>query len=81
MSSSVRGRFWAESGLAVLAAVLGGLTVAWPDWIEEVFGIDPDGGSGLVEWLVVVVLAATAVVSGLLARAERRRAVAHRGHP
>lgn len=77
MSTSVRVRFWVETGLAGLAAVLGGLTLLWPDWIEEVFGIDPDGGSGLVEWLVVMVLAATAVNLGLLARAERRRSVAH----
>lgn len=56
----------------ILAVVLGAatiLTAVWPDWIEGLFGVDPDGGNGSVEWLIVAVLAvATVVVAGLARR-------------
>jgi len=70
----VRKRFWAEIGLGATSATLLVLTAAWPDWIEEVVGIDPDGGNGSLEWAIVVVLAICALSMPLLARAEWRRA-------
>ena len=42
-----------------------------PDWIEEVFPIDPDGGNGAVEWLVVAALALATIALGALAWRER----------
>jgi hypothetical protein len=43
------------------------------DWIEEVFGVEPDGGNGLLEFAPIVVLAVAAVVLCLrVARARRR---------
>ncbi|MGY1503736.1 ABC transporter permease (plasmid) [Streptomyces sp. QTS52] len=68
----LRGRI--EAVLAVVSGLLCLLTLFWPEWIEEVFGVDPDQHSGALEWsIAVVALCATAVFS-LLARAEFRRA-------
>ena len=58
--------------LAGASATLALLTLVVPDWIEAVLHVDPDGGNGSVEWLVVLVLAAAAVVFGAMARAELR---------
>jgi len=49
-------------------------TAAWPDWIEAVLGVEPDGGDGSLEWAIVVVLAVGAVVPPVLARREWLRA-------
>ena len=78
MAGSLRRRylFLAETVLAVLTGVLGLVTAVWPDWIEIVFGVEPDQGSGALEWGLVVALFAASAVCGLLARAERRRAAA-----
>jgi MFS superfamily sulfate permease-like transporter len=70
----VRNRFWAEVVLGVLSAALLILTTAWPDWIESVFRVDPDGGNGALEWAVVVVLATCTVALPLMAGSEWRRA-------
>lgn len=32
------------------------VTAVWPDWIEEVTGLEPDNGSGTVEWLFLGVV-------------------------
>jgi hypothetical protein len=57
-----------------LSTFLGALTVAWKDWIEAVFGVDPDHHSGSLEWLVVVALFAAAAGLGVSARTVWRRA-------
>lgn len=49
------------------------VTLAWHDWIETVFGIDPDHGGGWLEWLIVGVLVVATITFGALARADRRR--------
>ncbi len=59
-----------ESVLAVVAGALAVITLFWPTWIEALFGVEPDGGSGEAEWVFVVVLALVAAVSGLLARRD-----------
>ena len=66
-------RFWLASALATASAVLLVVTVFWHEWIEVVFHVDPDGGSGAAEWLVVVVLGTLSAVSALAARFEWRR--------
>ena len=59
----------------VLAAILGMatiLTAVWPDWIEGLFGFDPDGGNGTTEWWIVVVLAVATIAVAALARRDLR---------
>jgi hypothetical protein len=69
----LRRRFWAEMAMALASGSLLILTLAWKDWIEIVFRVDPDHRSGALEWLIVVVaLAATATFTAL-ARYEWRR--------
>ena len=68
-----RVRFWVEAAWAAAGLVLAVLTVVTRDWVELVTGTDPDGGSGALEWGVVIVLLALAVLSGTLAAAEWRR--------
>lgn len=72
---SVRKRFWVEAGAAALSGLLGLLTLVWPDWIEEIFGWDPDQHSGAYEWLIVALLAVVAVGSAVIARIEWRRSI------
>ena len=62
-----------EIGLATATGLLTIVTLISREWIEIVFGVDPDQGSGALEWLLVVVLAATTLIFGLLARNEWRR--------
>jgi hypothetical protein len=71
--SNVRKRFYAESCLAVLLTGLVVLTMVWPDWIEELTGLDPDAHNGSVEWMFVAGLVLAAAVSALQARREYRR--------
>lgn len=70
----VRRRFFLETSLAACSGVLGVVTVAWRSWIETLFGVDPDHGSGTVEWLIIFCLLAVALALSLTARAEWRRA-------
>jgi apolipoprotein N-acyltransferase len=72
--STLRKRFWIESVAAGLCTFLFVVTLTWHDWLELVFGIDPDSGSGAAEWLIVGVTAALALTCSLLARIEWRRA-------
>jgi hypothetical protein len=72
MNERVRLRFWLESGLACLSTVLAVVTVIHRAWIESVFGIDPDQGSGAAEWLIVVAALAIAVTAAFIARQEWR---------
>jgi hypothetical protein len=73
MSGGLRPRFWVEVALAGVSASLFVATVVVPDWIEVVFGVDPDRGSGALEVLVSVVALTVSVCFALLAHVERRR--------
>lgn len=70
----MRKRFYTEAALAVATFVLAVVTLINQEWIEAVFGVDPDHGNGSLEWIMVGVLAVATVVFGLLAFSERRRA-------
>jgi hypothetical protein len=74
MGRTVRIRFWIEAALASLAAGLLVLTLILREWIELLFGVDPDGGDGSLERAVVAVLLVATVVFAWLARVEWRRA-------
>jgi hypothetical protein len=72
MSDGIRVRFWFESSLACLTTLLAVVTVVHRTWIESVFGIDPDQGSGAAEWLIVLAALAIAVSAAYFARQEWR---------
>ena len=69
----VRRRFWVETALAAATGLLAVITLLSKDWIETVFGIDPDEGSGALEWALVLTLLAVTVILGVVARQEWRR--------
>ena len=66
--------FWAETVVCGAGTFLGLLTIVWHDWIEGVFGVDPDHGNGSAEWLAVVLLLVIGAVAGVLARRGWHRA-------
>ncbi len=69
---NLRWRFWIESALAVLAVALAVITIVWPDWIELVFGVEPDEGNGSIEVMIAVGAAVVAIAFSLLAGFEWR---------
>jgi DMSO/TMAO reductase YedYZ heme-binding membrane subunit len=76
MKSAVRARFWVEAVAAWLAASVAVLTLFWHDWIEAIFGFDPDRHNGSAEWAIIAALFTFSLALALAARAERRRALA-----
>ena len=72
-SPGLRARFWIEVVMASVTGFVAILTLVWRDWIETVFGVDPDHGNGSLEWIVVVALAVVTVALVVGARVEWRR--------
>ena len=52
MGASPRTRSRVEVGFAGVATIVFVVTFLWKDWIEILFGVDPDAGSGALEWLI-----------------------------
>lgn len=67
-----RSRLRVDVVLASLNAFLLILTLFVPDWIEVVFRVDPDAGSGELEWLIAGAFALGTVGFGLAASREWR---------
>jgi hypothetical protein len=74
MPSGLRRRFWLESVLGSVTGAVAIITLFWQDWIETIFGVDPDKHSGSAEWLVVLILLAVTSALAIGARLEWRRA-------
>lgn len=73
MRRGSRARAWLETVLAVVGLGLALLTLAWREWIEALFGVDPDRHSGALELLVAgAFLVASALLSGQARRDWRR---------
>ncbi len=68
----------AEAVAAVVFGVLAVLTLLVPDWIEAVFGVEPDGSSGAAEWLIVTAFGLVALVLAALSARTWRSARAVR---
>lgn len=75
----MRIRFGVEVALAVLTAALAVLTLISREWIELLFGFDPDNGSGALEWAIVVALVIASAALALIARWDWRRHIAAAG--
>jgi hypothetical protein len=58
-------------GLASLALAV--LTVVNKEWIEELTGLEPDAGSGALEWGIVIAFGLAAVLLGRMAWRDRQR--------
>lgn len=74
MKKEVGAAFWFELVLASFSFSLVVLTAVWHDWVEGIFGFDPDRHNGSFEWELVIVCCLLAVLFGVLARREWRRA-------
>jgi hypothetical protein len=62
---------------SVLGSATGCLTIVtlfWHEWIEAVFGENPDQGNGSAEWLIVIALLTITIILAVAARFEWRRA-------
>ena len=69
----LRRRLRIEVVLAAISAALCVLTLVFPEWIEELTGLEPDAGSGALEWIIAGVFLVAAVVSTVLARRDYKR--------
>jgi|tagenome__1003787_1003787.scaffolds.fasta_scaffold18449509_2 hypothetical protein len=69
----LRRRFWLEAVLCAAFLVLTVVTLVNPEWIEAVFRVDPDRGSGALEWGIVAATGVAALVTAALAGVEWRR--------
>lgn len=74
-------RFRIEIATASIAFALFVLTLAWSDWIEILFGWDPDDHSGTAEWAIVGGLLVLALLLFGAARSEWRRLQAAEARP
>lgn len=79
----IRTRFWFEAVCGTVGTVLFLGTLATREWIELIFGVDPDGGSGTLEFAIASSLLAFATCSSWLAlRMEKTGPdLRHRGCP
>ena len=74
----VRARLRIEVVLTIISAMLFALTAVFPQWIEELTGLEPDAGSGALEWLIAGAFFVAAVISAVLARRDYRLLTSHR---
>lgn len=72
MSRTFRARL--ELVLAVGFVGLAVVTAIWPTWIESIFEVAPDGGSGAAEWWIVAVFGVAGLAAAILARRDFRLA-------
>jgi hypothetical protein len=73
MERQLRRRLRIEATLAGLSFALFALTLVFPEWIEATTGLEPDAGSGALEFIISGALLLIAIGSALLARRDRRR--------
>lgn len=70
MKHQISRRFWVLAAFAIATCILGLVTLIARDWIETLFGVDPDGGNGLTEWMIVAALFGSTLIAAGLARRE-----------
>jgi hypothetical protein len=67
-------RFWITLISATTATALLVLTIVQPQWIELLFGVDPDHANGTLEWALVTALAVATVALWAWSGLQWRRA-------
>lgn len=65
----IPGKFLTQTGMPALS-LLGCFTAWRHDWIESALGVDPDSGSGLFEWALVIL---PAMIAAAVLVAYRKR--------
>ena len=70
MERRLKTRLRVESILAVISAGLFVLTLINAEWIEALTGLEPDAGSGALEFLIAAAFLVAAVVTALMARRD-----------
>ena len=73
MQRRLKARITIETLLGLASLGLAVVTLIDHEWIEELTGLDPDAGSGLLEWGIVAALAVLALGLGRLALRDRQR--------
>jgi hypothetical protein len=73
MERRLRTRLRVEMILAAISAGLFILTLINAEWIEALTGLEPDAGSGALEWLIAAAFLVAAVVIALMARRDYRQ--------
>lgn len=73
MRRRLKVRLTIEVVLGLASLGLAFLTGVNREWIEELTGLEPDAGSGALEWGIVFALALAAIVLGALAVRDGRR--------
>jgi hypothetical protein len=68
-----RKRLRYEIGLAIISGLLFFVTLMSNEWIEVVFGVNPDNGDGSLEWFITLFAAIIAVIAVVLVRSDWRR--------
>ena len=74
MKIALRWRFWLETAMAIVTSLVFVFTLVQRDWIEIVFGVDPDQGNATLEWMIVGALLLVTITLFILASYEWRRA-------
>ena len=70
-------RLWGGLTVGLLGVALSIVTLIRPDWIEFLFEVDPDAGTGKVEWLLALAFLVAGVFGFAFAGLERRRQFRH----
>ncbi len=74
MRNALRRRFWLATAVAIVTSILLVITLVQRDWIELVFGVDPDNRNGTLEWLIIGALLVVTITLFTMASYEWRRA-------
>ena len=73
MERRLKTRLRVESILAAISAGLFVLTLINAEWIEALTGLEPDAGSGALEFLIAAAFLVAAVVTALMALRDYRQ--------
>lgn len=73
MRARLKLRLTIEALLGLVSLGLAILTAVNSEWIEEFTGLEPDAGSGTLEWAIVIAFALAAIALSTLAVRDGRR--------